>query len=320
MIRSRSHEHRAGSEANPRLEYVAADLRSANSLAEALEGVDGVIHAAAVKGGDIYAQFAGTVVGTENLLAAMQNAGVCRLVLVSTFSVYDYSRLWSHSRLDESAPIISLRNSTRDGYAQSKRQQEQLVRAFEDRGGNVTIIRPGVIYGRENTWTARLGICGSGPLWIRVGNFSRLPLTYVENCAEAVVLSVESQDAIGKTFNCVDDDAPTQRRYARLLQKRTPGARLSIVIPWRALWLMACLAELTNRLLCQNRAKLPGLLRCDALESRFKPLRFDNALIKRTLGWRPRVALEDALDRCLLERKVMANSAAGALHSRPLAS
>ena len=63
------------------------DLRSRAGLSESLNGVDSVIHLAAAKSGDFYTQFAGTVVATENLLAAMTEAGVDDLVAISTFSV-----------------------------------------------------------------------------------------------------------------------------------------------------------------------------------------------------------------------------------------
>ena len=54
------------------------------------------------------------------------------------------------------------------------------------------ILRPGVIYGRDNLWTARLGIGGQGKrLWLRTGAWARLPLTYVENCADAIVTAAE---------------------------------------------------------------------------------------------------------------------------------
>ncbi len=72
---------------------VQADLRSRRGLTEAVTGHDAVLHLAAAKSGDLYAQYAGTVVATENLLAAMTEAGVRRIVLVSSLSVYDYLKL-----------------------------------------------------------------------------------------------------------------------------------------------------------------------------------------------------------------------------------
>src|SRR5947207_14123914 len=87
------------------VECARVDLRSSRGLVEACRGVDAVIHCAAAKSGDFYTQFAGTVLATENLLKSMKEAGVKHIVAISSVSVYDYKKLWSFSRLDESSPL-----------------------------------------------------------------------------------------------------------------------------------------------------------------------------------------------------------------------
>src|ERR1700761_8295156 len=67
-------------------EVFRADLRSSQELPRAIEGVDVVLHLAAVVAGGEDAQFAGTVAGTERLLDAMATSACRRLVLCSTFS------------------------------------------------------------------------------------------------------------------------------------------------------------------------------------------------------------------------------------------
>src|SRR5687767_10308430 len=71
-----------GWEDDPGVELVRADLRSREGLVEACGGVEAVLHLAAAKAGDLYEQYAGTVVATENLLLAMAQAGVRRIVHV----------------------------------------------------------------------------------------------------------------------------------------------------------------------------------------------------------------------------------------------
>jgi len=282
-----------------RVELARIDLRSRRGLVEALAGIDAVIHTAAAKSGDLFAQLAGTVLATENLIAAMNEAGVNRIVGVSSFSVYDYTRLWAHSKLDESAKVICENAFTRDDYAQTKLLQEQLILEQQEKSGwRVTIVRPGVIYGRDNVWTARLGACGAGQTWIRIGMWAQLPLVYVENCAEALVLAAESKDAIGQIFNCVDDNPPRQHQYAKAIRKRlTAKPSRVIFIPWRAVWLLGWCAMFINSTIFKGRAKLPSVLVPDRLEARFKPLKFDNHKIKTTIGWSSRYSLGEALDR-----------------------
>ena len=60
-----------------------ADLRTSRELHRAFEGVDVLLHLAAVVSGEEDAQFAGTVGGTERLLDAMATSACRRLVPVS---------------------------------------------------------------------------------------------------------------------------------------------------------------------------------------------------------------------------------------------
>src|SRR3954471_15387721 len=85
------------------VEVFRADLRTSSDLARAFEGVDVLIHLAAVVSGGEDAQFAGTVAGTERLPEAMAGAACRRLVLCSSFSVYDYSS--TSGTLDENSPL-----------------------------------------------------------------------------------------------------------------------------------------------------------------------------------------------------------------------
>ena len=117
--------------------------------------------------------------------------------------------LHSYAELDESS-ALETNLERREVYAQSKIVQETLVRQSADQGGlKLTLIRPGAIYGRDNLWTGQLGIRLGERRWLRFTGVTKMPLTYVENCAAAVVLSAESEAAIGKAFYVLDDDLPS---------------------------------------------------------------------------------------------------------------
>lgn len=265
-------------------------------IAETLQSVDAVIHLAAAKGGDFQTQMAGTVAVTEHLLQAMQQAGVMRLVAISTFSVYDYLHLPTGSAIDEHSPIEP-HPSERDGYAQTKLIQEQQVREFEQEGGQVTIIRPGMVYGRDALWNACLGAKAGNRIWLRIGADGTLPLTYVENCASAIVNAVERTQAIGQTVNVVDDDLPSQSVYANKLLQRMDAAPQVILIPWSVMAVVADGIGKINKTLFASRLKLPGLLIPARLHARFKPLRYTNLRAKQVLDWTPQYSLDDAFER-----------------------
>ena len=114
------------------VEIVRADLRVAQDLAAAFAGVDVLVHlAAAVTGGED-AQFAATVVGTERLLDAMALSQTRRLVLASSFSVYDWSAIRRYFDRGVAAGV-GHGLYERDGYAIAKVWQERVVRRASDR-------------------------------------------------------------------------------------------------------------------------------------------------------------------------------------------
>jgi 2-alkyl-3-oxoalkanoate reductase len=281
---------------HPNVEIVRLDLRQRRGIVEALQNVDVVLHLAAIKGGDFYTQFAGTVIATENLLDAMVEANLLRLVAISTFSVYDYLNMPTGKVLDEDSPIES-NPKYRDEYAQTKLIQEQLIREFEQKHrAKVTILRPGMIYGRECLWHAFIGAEFGENFWLRIGSTAVMPLTYVENCAEAIIIAVERDEAIGQTINLIDDDLPTQSAYVDKLRQRTPSPR-SLLVPWTVMRLFSDLLWLYNQRLLQGRMKLPSILVPARMQARFKPLLYSNRRAKEILNWTPKYSLDQALDR-----------------------
>jgi nucleoside-diphosphate-sugar epimerase len=281
---------------HPAVELARLDLRQGRGIAEALDGVDGVIHLAAVKGGDFYDRFAGTVLTTENLLAAMDSAGVKTLVATSTFSVYDYFTPRINRVIDEAFPTET-QPEYRDAYAQTKLIQEAMMQDWAtDRSAALTLIRPGMIYGREALWNACHG-ADFGAKWLLIGPGATIPVTYVENCAEAIVLAVGNPAAVGEIINIVDDNLPTRRRFTAALVQRTEAPPQVIPVPWPVMRGVSSLAWFVNQQLLKGKARLPGLLIPASLDARLKPFRYTNTKAKAVLNWQPRHTLETALDR-----------------------
>jgi nucleoside-diphosphate-sugar epimerase len=299
--------------AHPRLRIARADLRRRTGLAAIVGNADSVIHVAAAKAGDLYAQFAGTVVGTENLLAAMDQAGASKIVAVSSLSVYDYRANRLFSTIDESSPL-ERHPFERDGYTQAKLAQEKLIRTHaESRGWDFVILRPGAIFGPGSLLPARAGMRIGDRTIVRLGGFAPLPLVYVENCAAAVVLAAGNADLTGPAFNVIDDACPTQRQYVRMLQRRLSPRPRVVPLPWPMLQSAAIGAHVCNTLLFSGRAKIPGLLIPARLSARINPFRYDNRKCRDVLGWSPRYTLAEALDRSIAGAAASIPAAAVAL-------
>ncbi|MCC7409569.1 MAG: NAD(P)-dependent oxidoreductase, partial [Phycisphaeraceae bacterium] len=187
--------------------WVKADLRAERDLGAALAGMEVVVHLAAAVTGDEEGQFASTAVGTERLLAAMVEARVEKLVLASSFSVYDYRQIARNGVMDEESPVeIGRALYERDGYAVAKVWQERLCRRWAegDAERKLAVLRPGFIWGRDHWDLAGIGQRVGG--WQLVfGARRELPITHVENCAMAFALAAEKPMGWGKTFNVVDE-------------------------------------------------------------------------------------------------------------------
>ena len=292
-VRAKTNVEKISWHDHPKVTFVRQDLRQRRNLVEAVQAADAVIHLAAVKSGDFYDQFAGTVIATENLLWAMKSAGVKQLIAISTFSVYDFLRTKPGRVLDENG-LIEAEPKNRDEYAQTKLIQEKLYRAFE---GDVTILRPGMIYGRDNIWHALIGAEVGGNRWLKIGGRATLPMAYVENCAEAIAASLNAPEAVGQTINIVDDNLPTQKAYLKQLLAYTPEPPKLIPVSWFLMRSIANLAWWYNQKILGGQAKLPGILVPAKLQGRFKPLKYNNKRAKALLNWEPRYGLEESFER-----------------------
>jgi nucleoside-diphosphate-sugar epimerase len=275
------------------VEVFTADLRTSRELQGAFEGVDVLLHLAAVVSGEEDAQFAGTVVGTERLLNAMAISACRRLVLCSTFSVYDYSS--TGRTLDEGSPLHQVPDVySRDGYTISKWWQERVTRRFaEHHGWDLTVLRPGFIWGHDHGYLAALGQ-QFGRHHLVIGPLTRIPMTHVENCADVFAVAAVDPRARGQTLNIVD--GPGERIWSYLSDYMRggdqPGWRLPV--PYLlGIWMV----RLAFATVFKGATKVPSILIPCRFESRLKPLRFENRRLRETLGWIPPLDYQQCLAR-----------------------
>ena len=99
-----------------------------------------------------------------------------------------------------------------DAYAYGKLKQDELVQDYHRRFGvPFTIVRPGIVIGPGKK--AIPGFVGMDTFgfFMHMGGGGRLPLTYVDNCAEAIVLAGLVKGVEGEVFNVVDDATAHQQ-------------------------------------------------------------------------------------------------------------
>jgi nucleoside-diphosphate-sugar epimerase len=278
------------------VEVVRADLRAPGDLAVAFADVDALVHlAAAVTGGED-AQFSAAVAGTERLLGAMARSNTRRVVLASSFSVYNWSKV--RGTLDEASPVVEAPLLyERGGYAIAKVWQERVARRLaEQHGWNLTVLRPGFIWGREHAYLACLGQA-VGRLHVTVGPLTRLPLTYVENCADLFARALDHPRAAGETFNVVDGDDVRTWRYLGDYVRGTGARWLRFPVPYLLARGSVALAHRTSKWIFRGKGRLPSVLVPCCFEARFKPLRFSSLKIREILAWQPPLTYAECLAR-----------------------
>ena len=275
------------------VEIFRADLRVSGILSEAFNGVDAVIHLAAAVAGSEDVQFASTVVGTERFLEAMARSSTRRFIHVSSIAVYDWSRV--RRTMDEETPLV---NDVYEmgGYTIAKVWQERLVvRAAKENDWDLTIMRPGFIWGPGHGRIAGMGR-QFGRIYLTFGLLTLLPLSEVRNCADCLVLALETPLPGTHIFNVFDSDGVRMLRYVSEYKRRSLQRGMILPIPYRLGLGIATLAKWASQLAFGKKGKLPSLLMPRRYESQFKPINFSNEKLKRELGWVQRYTFSESLN------------------------
>src|SRR5262249_20144329 len=141
-----------------------------------------------------------------------------------------------------------------------KTWQERLVCRFSKQFSfDVTIMRPGFIWGHQHAKIAGMGR-SFGPFYILFGPLSRLPLSHVENCADCIVSAAENPISIGKVFNVIDSDEIRVWQYVRKYARYSGALGFFIPIPYRLGLGLAHAVSLSSKALIGPNAKIPSLL------------------------------------------------------------
>ena len=191
------------------IEMVGGDVTNFNDVRTAMANCEFVFHCAYGNRGDEEAQRRVNVMGTENVLRAVQSLGVHRVVHVSTISVYGIT---PDGTLDESAE----RKPDGDVYSETKLAAEKLaLRLAREDGLPVTVIQPTVIYGPwGDVWTIQpLRQMREGAIILVNGGDGLSNAVYVDDVVQAMLLAAKSEDAVGETFLIAGPDNPTWRDF-----------------------------------------------------------------------------------------------------------
>jgi nucleoside-diphosphate-sugar epimerase len=274
-----------------RIELVTGNLMQREDAEAAVQDVDVIFHLAAAMRGSAADMFMNSVVASRNLLEAVGGRPL-RIVLISSFGVYGVAGLGRGALIDENTPLEP-HPERRDVYSHAKLRQEQLFSEYQKRNNfKLVIIRPGVIYGPGGGhFSARVGLPLFG-VFLHLGRGNRLPLTFVENCAEAIAVAGLAPTAGGEVFNVHDDDLPTSRQYLRRYRREVRKIRF-MPVPY---WCLRLLSRIVAWYYHYSKGQLPAVFTPYKSASLWAGNRFENSKLK-AVGWKQLVPTDEGLRR-----------------------
>ncbi len=261
-----------------------ASLDEAAAWADAVRGVDCIVHLAArvhvmrdTAADPLSAFRLANVEGTRALAHAAARAGVRRLVFLSSIKVNGESTTGRAPFAEDDFPAPV------DPYGVSKREAEDvLLRLGRDGPMEVVVIRPPLVYGpgvKANFLAMMRWLHRGVPLPLGAIH-NRRTLVGVDNLVDLVATCLVHPSAANQVFLAGDgEDLSTTGLLRRLAAALGVPARL---VPVPVSWLESAAALLGKRSVAR---RLFGNLQADISKAH------------RTLGWTPPVRVDDGLRR-----------------------
>jgi nucleoside-diphosphate-sugar epimerase len=176
------------------IKLIEGDCSVKDSLNRCVKGYDYIFHLAGLTKAcckdDFYSV---NTKGTENIIEAVRrcNEGVKRFVYLSSLSAFG-------PRVNSNLPSENHKPHPVSDYGKSKLKGEEAVLKYSDTLP-VSILRPAAVYGpRDREFFLFFKLIKSGflPYW---GN-GYTSLIYVDDLIDAIILAVEKEESVGKTY------------------------------------------------------------------------------------------------------------------------
>ena len=267
---------------NISIEFVeVGEINDKTDWSEALaSGIDVVVHLAArvhvmheTASDPLFMFRQVNVEGTKRLARKAADAGVKRLVYLSSIKVNGGERLLAYNENDTPVP--------QGDYGLSKWEAEQELEAISrETGLEVVIIRPPLVYGpKVKANFLRIITLAGKSLPVPFGRLKNLrSMVFLGNLTSAIILCAKHPQAAGHTFLVSDDDDISVRELFGSMAKEIGKPAWMLPIPVFVFFLLG---------------KILG--KSAEVDRLVKPLRLDCNLIKEKLGWSPPYSVEKGI-------------------------
>jgi nucleoside-diphosphate-sugar epimerase len=251
----------------------------------------------------------GTVCGTKNVVESALRHGVERLVYISSLSCLHAAVSGRGDLVTEDWPVEPS-PAKRGAYTQAKTEAEKIVcDAVRDRGLRAVLLRPGRVFGPGMTLLTPEVARRMGNFFIILGDGTHeLPLVYVDDVVNAIVLAAEKSKFDGSVFHIVDQTHITQNQLVHdYVLKNAKNAKV-IHLPVAFLYILAAGLEVLSKVL-----KRSSPLSIYRVKSAMARMRFDCSRAEKQIGWQPLVGITSGLQETLAAER--AHSSTNALKS-----
>lgn len=266
-----------------RVETHGVSMRDEAGLVQAMTGMDVVFNLAKSTDKSWQAALENDVATTERIGRAAIAAGVGRLIHTGTIASYDMAD--PGRTITEASDFGAM--ETRNIYARSKAEGEKRLLAMQAQGLRLVIARPGIVLGDggplQHWGIGRWHGAGAVRLWGNGRNI--LPFVLADDVSDGLIAMMESDAALGESFNLIGDPMFSGRDYFDAIHART-GARLKVSgSNLTALWLSDAMKQGLKRHALRKKGAAPASLADWKSRGHLSP--FDNGKPKRLLGWAP---------------------------------
>jgi UDP-glucose 4-epimerase len=219
---------------------VAADIRDLPALIQALRqfDVDTVVHTAGLIGNRVaentYTGSTNNIVGTIHVLEAAQLMSLRRVVYVSTFGVYDRSKI-QEPLIREGAPT-----GGHNLYTVTKLCSEHLVHAYAGRHKlDTVIVRPGGVFGHGHyvggSTVGRamrdlaMHIIKNEPIIIDAQVYAPNEYVYAKDVALALHLACKVSNPKQRIYNAGTGNVTAPEQLAQMARELAPNSEIRVI-------------------------------------------------------------------------------------------
>jgi len=288
----------------PNVEVFLGDLGDPAAVDQAVAGARIVYHVGAAMKGGAHDHERGTVCGTQNIVESVLRHDVKRLVYISSLSCLHAAASGRGAVVTEDWPIEPS-PTKRGAYTQAKTEAEKIVRdAVRNRHLRAVVLRPGRVFGPGMTLLTPEVARRMGNFFVILGDGTReLPLVYVDDVVNAIILAAENSKFDGRVFHIVDRTHITQNQLVRdYIAKNATGAKV-IHLPVAVLYGLALGLEVLSKVL--KRAAPLSVYRAKSALAR---MQFDCSRAENEIAWQPRVGIVSGLRKTMTAERAGSNN------------